>query len=304
MRRQVASSGYRPRPFVKWAGGKRQILPVVSGGMPESFGGYFEPFLGGGALFFHVAQAGSKDGKGGRGGRGGRGASRSFRISDLNRELVLAYQMIRDRPEDLLRALRDHEAGYRADSESYYYSVRDGHDPGSAGDIDTASRLIFLNKTCFNGLYRVNSRGKFNVPLGRYVNPTIADEQNILAVSEILNMDSVHVSCEDFGAVARKARRGDFVYFDPPYMPVSRTASFTRYTCGDFGIEDQRRLADLCVTLDEMGCHVLLSNSDSGVISEMFARDEWTVERVSASRCINSDSGGRLGHTELLIRNY
>lgn len=298
MRRQIASSGYRPRPFVKWAGGKRQILPAVSGGMPESFGRYFEPFLGGGALFFHVAPADSKGGKNGRDG------AHPLHISDLNRELVLAYQTIRDRPEDLLRALRDHEAGYRADPESYYYSVRDGYDPGSAGDIDTASRLIFLNKTCFNGLYRVNSRGKFNVPLGRYANPTIADEQNILAVSEILNLSNVHVSCEDFGAVARKARRGDFVYFDPPYMPVSKTASFTKYTCGDFGIEDQRRLADLCVTLDEMGCHVLLSNSDSGVISEMFARDEWTVERVSASRCINSDSGRRLGHTELLIRNY
>ena len=288
MHDQMATTSL-PRPFVKWAGGKRQLLPVLSGNMPESFERYFEPFMGGGALFFQVAAC---------------GGARSYHISDLNSELVMSYEMIRDRPDDLIRALRSHEVKYHKDPESYYYHVRDRCDAGDVDKIDIVSRLIFLNKTCFNGLYRVNRSGKFNVPLGRYANPNIADASNILAVSQILNSENLTLSCQDFGAIARSARKGDFVYFDPPYLPVSKTASFTRYTDCDFGLDDQRRLADLCVTLDEMGCKVMLSNSDSDVISEMFARDEWTVMRVKSSRCINSDSGRRRGHADLLIRNY
>ncbi len=288
MQEQVTSAC--PRPFVKWAGGKRQLLPVLSANMPESFGRYFEPFLGGGALFFHVM-----------GGSGGR----PCHVSDLNPDLILSYVTIRDSADELVRALRGHESRYREDPESYYYRVRDEYNAGRDCDaVDTVSRLIFLNKTCFNGLYRVNSRGRFNVPLGRYANPNIADAKNIFAISRALNSPNLEIACQDFGVVARSARKGDLVYFDPPYVPLSETASFTRYTGCDFGLDDQKKLADLCVTLDEMGCNVLLSNSNSDIVSEMFADESWTVERVQASRCINSDSRRRSGHHELLIRNY
>ena len=286
---QITATQAHPRPFVKWAGGKRQLLPALSSNMPESFDAYFEPFVGGGALFFHVASA-RRDCR--------------YHLSDLNADLVTAYVVIRDRADELMAALRHHEMQYHEGPEQYYYHVRDNYDPSQADEIDAVSRLIFLNKTCFNGLYRVNSGGKFNVPLGRYANPNIADEPNIRAVSHALGSSNLDITCQDFGMIVRSARKGDFVYFDPPYLPVSRTSSFTRYTDCDFGLDDQRRLADLCVKLDEMGCKVLLSNSDSSIISEMFAHDNWTVERVGAKRHINSDSSRRSGHAELLIRNY
>lgn len=315
-----------PKPFVKWAGGKRQLLSVLSGNMPDSFGSYYEPFLGGGAMFFHIASAvvsgyGSKD--------DGLDVwcsdndlcapsrhdvstirarkhkhKHKYHISDLNSDLVLGYRVIRDHPDELVKSLKRHEKKYTDDPESYYYLVRDTYDADKTDEIDTVSRLVFLNRTCFNGLYRVNKSGKFNVPIGRYKNPNIADAANIHAVSELLNSVDVDISCRDFGDLAQRAEKNDFVYFDPPYLPVSKTASFTQYTGCDFGLDDQRRLADLCITLDKMGCKVMLSNSDSGVISEMFARDEWTVERVSASRMINSNSTKRTNHTEMIVKNY
>lgn len=291
MYREPATVTYgRPKPFVKWAGGKRQLLPVIGANMPVSFGRYFEPFLGGGALFFHVMGM----------------ARHPCHISDINADLVLAYETIRDRADDLIEALVEHEERYREDSESYYYAVRAEYNDDSErrDPVYAASRLIFLNRTCFNGMYRMNSSGKFNVPYGRYVNPTIADSGNIYAISELLNMPDVEIACRDFGEVTARARKGDFVYFDPPYVPLSKTASFTRYTKGDFGLDDQKRLADTCGILDEMGCHVMLSNSDAVATTEIFADDRWTVERVKASRRINSDSSKRMGHYELLIRNY
>ena len=277
------------RPFVKWAGGKRQLLSVLDGYMPESFDRYFEPFVGGGALFFHVAST--------------RPDCRCH-ISDLNKDLVMLYEVIRDKVDDLIRALRGHNVQYQKDPERYYYHVRERYNLKRAGSVQAASRLIFLNKTCFNGLYRVNSGGDFNVPFGKYKNPNIADEENIRAIGRVLNSPGVEIKCQDFGEVARQARRGDFVYFDPPYLPVSTTSSFTQYTRGDFGLDDQRRLARLCIELDEMGCRVMLSNSDSGAISEMFSGGRWRVQRVKANRSINSVASKRTGHAELLITNY
>lgn len=286
MRQQYGQVLGTPRPFVKWAGGKRQLLPVLRDCLPESFGTYHEPFIGGGALLFDILA--------------GRPAQRCV-ISDLNSDLVLAYSIIRDRIDDLVRSLKAHERGYRADPERYYYSVRDA---GPRSGVEKTSRLLFLNRTCFNGLYRVNSRGRFNVPLGRYSNPSIVNEDNLRAVSGALSSGRVSIKCRDFGAVLDDARRGDLVYFDPPYQPVSRTASFTSYTSRDFTEEDLGRLAGLCSDLDSRGCRVLLSNSDSEVVAEMFSGRPWRVSRVRANRAINSDSKKRTGHHELLIKNY
>jgi DNA adenine methylase len=275
-----------PKPFVKWAGGKRQLIPILNQNLPRSFGTYFEPFLGGGALLFHMLTE-----------RNGQKCS----ISDLNSDLVLSYITIRDRIDSLITSLKSHERNYQKDSKSYYYSVRESN-PRSA--IEKTSRLLFLNRTCFNGLYRVNSKGKFNVPLGKYTNPNIVNEDNLRAVSDILQASKVSINCRDFEAVLRDAKKGDLVYFDPPYQPVSNTANFTSYTNKSFSFDDLNRLAELCKNLDAKGCHVLLSNSDSEDVSELFSKKPWKVSRIQANRSINSDSKKRTGHFELLIKNY
>ena len=275
-----------PKPFVKWAGGKRQLISTLNQNLPDSFGTYFEPFLGGGALLFHMLTE-----------RNGQKCS----ISDLNSDLVLAYTTIRDRIDSLISSLKSHERNYQKDSKSYYYSVRE-HNPRS--EIEKTSRLLFLNRTCFNGLYRVNSKGKFNVPLGKYTNPNIINEENLRSVSSILQVSRVSIKCRDFGAVLRDAKKGDLVYFDPPYQPVSNTANFTSYTSKNFSFDDLSRLVELCQSLDEKGCKVLLSNSDSKEVSEMFSKKPWKISKVRANRSINSDSKKRTGHFELLIKNY
>ena len=275
-----------PKPFVKWAGGKRQLIPTLNQNLPDSFGTYFEPFLGGGALLFHMLTE-----------RNGQKCS----ISDLNSDLVLAYTTIRDRVDSLISSLKSHERNYQKDSKSYYYSVRENN-PRS--QIEKTSRLLFLNRTCFNGLYRVNSKGKFNVPLGKYTNPNIINEENLRSVSSILQASRVSIKCRDFGAVLKDAKKGDLVYFDPPYQPVSNTSNFTSYTSKNFSFDDLSRLAELCQNLDEKGCKVLLSNSDSKEVSEMFSKKPWKISKIRANRSINSDSKKRTGHFELLIKNY
>ena len=275
-----------PKPFVKWAGGKRQLIPILNENLPKTFGTYYEPFIGGGALLFHMLT--ERDGQ-------------KCSISDLNSDLVLAYTTIRDRIDDLISSLKSHEKNYRKDSKSYYYSVRESN-PRS--EIEKTSRLLFLNRTCFNGLYRVNSKGKFNVPLGRYTNPNIVNEDNLRSVSAILQASKVSIKCRDFEAVLRDVKKGDLVYFDPPYQPVSDTANFTSYTNKDFTDSDLERLADLCNKLDSKGCKVLLSNSDSKQVSDMFSTKSWKVNKIQANRSINSNSKKRTGHFELLIKNY
>lgn len=275
-----------PKPFVKWAGGKRQLIPTLNQNLPESFGTYYEPFLGGGALLFHILT--DKNGQ-------------KCSISDLNSDLVLAYTTIRDRIDTLIASLKNHEKNYLKDSASYYYSIRESN-PRS--EIEKTSRLIFLNRTCFNGLYRVNSKGKFNVPLGKYSNPNIVNEENIRAVSHILQSSRISIKCRDFEAVLRDAKKGDLVYFDPPYQPVSATANFTSYTNKDFTYDDLTRLAELCLKLDSRGCKALLSNSDSKEVADIFSKSPWKITRIEANRSINSNSKKRTGHFELLIKNY
>lgn len=286
MKQQYDQILVTPKPFVKWAGGKRQLIPILNRNLPESFGTYYEPFLGGGALLFHILT--NKNGQ-------------KCSISDLNPDLVLAYTTIRDRIDALITSLKNHEKNYQKDSESYYYTIRESN-PRS--EIEKTSRLIFLNRTCFNGLYRVNSKGKFNVPLGKYSNPNIVNEENIRAVSHILQSSRTAIKCRDFEAVLRDAKKGDLIYFDPPYQPVSATSNFTSYTTKDFTYDDLIRLAELCLKLDSRGCNVLLSNSDSQEVADIFAKNPWKITRIAANRSINSNSKKRTGHFELLIKNY
>ncbi len=275
-----------PKPFVKWAGGKRQLIPEIEKHIPEKFNSYYEPFLGGGALLFHLISENHN--------------SKGY-VSDLNSDLVLAYVTIRDKIDDLLKSLQKHSENYFSNSKTYYYSIRESV-PKS--QIEKVSRLLFLNRTCFNGLYRVNSKGKFNVPLGRYSNPNIVQEDNLRTVNHFLNKNKISIKCQDFERTVETVKKGDFVYFDPPYQPVSDTANFTSYTNKNFTYEDLNRLAELCFKLDSKGCKVLLSNSDSKDVADMFANKSWKINRIQANRSINSNSKKRTGHFELLIKNY
>ena len=275
----------RPKPFVKWAGGKRQLITLLEGHLPKKFGTYYEPFLGGGALLFHLLN---------------QSPNLKCNISDLNSDLILAYITIRDKVEQLVESLERHSGKYSADQREYYYSVRES---APKNQIEKVSRLLFLNKTCFNGLYRVNSKGQFNVPLGRYTNPSIVNKENLISVSKILQSKNIAIRCQDFEAILDEAKKDDFVYFDPPYQPVSKTANFTSYTKCEFTYDDLKRLANVCQKLDKKDCKVLLSNSNTKEVRKLFS-SKWKVVEVSANRAINSNSKKRTGHSELLIKNY
>jgi DNA adenine methylase len=264
-----------PRPPVKWAGGKGQLLPQFELLFPRRFTVYHEPFFGGGAVFFHLLP------------------ERAVLI-DINPELMNFYRVLRDRLEELLADARRHknEAGY-------YYQVR-SMEPEQMDPVARASRFLYLNKTAYNGLWRVNRQGRHNVPFGRYKNPRIVDEKNLRAVSEALKR--AEILLDDFGRVLDFARPGDFVYFDPPYYPLSRTANFTDYTAESFGPEDQKRLARVFRELDRRGCLVMLSNSDTTFIRDLYRG--YDVRVVYAKRAINCQAEGRRPISELVIRNY
>ena len=282
--RQISSS--ESRPFVKWAGGKRQLIPILNQHLPENYGAFFEPFLGGGAMLFHTITKNPKQ---------------KCHVSDLNSDLILAYVTIRDKVDELILSLKTHSKNYFKNSKSYYYTIRDS-EPTS--QIEKSSRLIFLNRTCFNGLYRVNSKGKFNVPLGRYTNPNIVNEENLRSVSHILKSKKITITCRDFSAILDDTKKGDFVYFDPPYQPVSSTANFTSYTNRDFTFDDLKRLSELCKKLDYKGCKFMLSNSNCNEVLEIFSNNSWKIFEIEANRAINSNSKKRTGHSELIIKNY
>ena len=277
------------RPFVKWAGGKGQLLAELSRRLPRRFRRYHEPFVGGGALFFHLYNSG----------RLHRGAS----LSDFNPELVLCYQVVRDDVESLITALKEHER-YRLDR-AYFLEIR-GWDRQTdfveRSPVERAARTIFLNRTCYNGLYRLNNKGQFNAPFGHYKNPLIVDPDNMRAAS--LALQGVELSAGDFGDVAERAEKGDLVYFDPPYVPMSATASFTHYTGQTFGPDDQRRLADLFDSLMERGVYVMLSNSHTPLSRELYAAHAVSTSVVLASRKINCDGQKRGSVEELIVCGY
>ncbi|MEO9278271.1 MAG: DNA adenine methylase [Nitrososphaera sp.] len=286
MKQQYQILSVVPKPFVKWAGGKRQLLPIIEKHIPDEFNRYFEPFLGGGAVFFHLVIQ-KKQVK--------------WFVSDLNSELVLSYITIRDKIKELIESLESHSTSYFKNPSVYYYKVRDTN---PKNQVDKVSRLLFLNKTCFNGLYRVNSKGKFNVPLGKYVNPNIVNKENLLAVHYTLQSKDISIKHHDFEDALKNVEKGDFVYLDPPYQPVSNTANFTSYTDSDFNYKDQERLFGKFKSLDKKGAKILLSNSKSKEIMHLYQEFSKGIIEINANRFINSVSGKRTGHIELLIKNY
>jgi len=280
----VVGNNGLPRPFLKWAGGKAQILPELLSRLPTDFRAYHEPFLGGGALFFALVREGRL------------GDKRVF-LSDSNPDLVNAYLVVRDSPRELLELLKEYQ---HRNTREDYYCIR-AETPRSS--LERAARLIYLNRTCYNGLYRVNSRGQFNVPFGRYRNPRIYDPENILAVSEALR--GVEILCEDFEAVLSRAEPGDFVYFDPPYYPLSKTASFSDYTPDGFSEEDHIRLARAFAGLAEKGVFVMESNSDTDFVRRLYNSlkvPEPTV--ITIRRLIGARNDRRYPISELLFTSY
>jgi DNA adenine methylase len=272
-------------PIVKWAGGKRSLRQQLLDLAPPEFSTYFEPFLGGATFFLALASAGP--------------APRAV-LNDANCELIQLYEAVHDEPQAVMAALDRHQAHVL--DEQFYYQLRDV-DPTACGPAERAARFIYLNKTCYNGLYRVNRKGRFNVPFGRYVNPpALYNRQNVLRVARLLKR--AELRCGDFAAALADAGSGDFVYLDPPYAPLTQTASFTRYTRGAFDDGDQRRLAQTIHELTERGCRVLLSNSETPLVRGLYEGPRYEIEVVYAPRNINSDATSRQKIPELAIRNY
>lgn len=266
-------------PIVKWVGGKRQLMFELLKNMPKDYNRYFEPFIGGGALFFELQP-------------------NNAYISDMNEELINLYQVVRDNVDELITDLQKHDI-----SKEYFMEIRNidrTEEYQNWSDIKKASRFIYLNRTCFNGMYRVNSKGEFNVPFGHYKNPRILDENNLINCSHLLQRTEIKQA--DFSEVLKKVKKGDFVYFDPPYVPLSETSSFTSYTKDGFDIDMQFKLRDVCNELDSMGVKFLLSNSDTKLVNELY--ENYNIKKVFASRQINANADGRGKITEVLVRNY
>ncbi|HXX96730.1 MAG TPA: DNA adenine methylase [Candidatus Bathyarchaeia archaeon] len=270
----------RIRPFVKWAGGKAQLLRELDKMIPQ-FNRYFEPFLSGGAMFFYLIQ------------------NRRFiaYLSDTNKELITTYKVVKDYVGNLIEFLDKHQEEYKKNPFQYFYRLRAAQ-PNN--DIEKAARFIALNKTCFNGLYRVNKKGEFNVPIGDYKDPLICDKTNLEKINKALSKATVFAA--DYSNVTGNAKQGDFVYLDPPYDPVSSTSNFTGYTSNGFGSKNQEQLADVFETLVSKGCLVLLSNSDTPFIRDLYS--DFRIKEVGSQRAINCKGSKRAGHKELLISNY
>lgn len=275
MKKQITKT----QPIIKWVGGKRQLMSELLKNMPESYNRYFEPFIGGGALFFELQP-------------------KNAYISDVNEELINLYAVVKNDVEALIDELSKHQI-----SKEYFLEIRNidrCEKYQNWGDVKKASRFIYLNRTCFNGLYRVNLQGQFNVPFGRYKNPRICDEENLRNCSKMLQ--NTQIKCADFRAILGEVKRGDFVYFDPPYVPLNETSSFTSYTKDGFDMDMQFKLRDLCDELDLRGVMFMLSNSDTKIVNEMYKK--YNIKKVFATRVINANSNARGKITEVLVRNY
>ena len=277
-------------PFVKWAGGKSQLLSTIDGSIPTYFGMYFEPFLGGGAVFLHTINKNK--------------IHFGAFLSDLNEELINAYTVVKSNVERLIEILITHEQEYKISPARFYYYLRDSAIPLKRNLVERAARFITLNKTCYNGLYRVNKQGRFNVPMGRYKNPCICDHDNLRNISKVLRKSHTRIELGDYKRILlENAVEGDFVYLDPPYDPTSPTARFTGYTDGGFTDKDQYELANLFKKLDDRKCLILLSNSYTPLIRELYHGFD-NIKMVTTLRAINSNALRRTGHTDLLISNY
>lgn len=270
------------KPVLKWVGGKTQLLEHIRERIPTDFDTYYEPFVGGGAVLLDLSP-------------------KKAVVNDVNKELINLYTVIKDSPEALIKTLQKHK-----NTPEFFYAMRSkDRNPKSykrLSPVTKASRIIYLNKTCFNGLFRVNSRGELNAPFGYYKNPTIFDATNIREVSEYFNQNLVTFMNEDFEKVVSSAKAGDFVYFDPPYDPISSSASFTGYSANGFSRVDQYRLKKCCDMLNEKGVKFLLSNSATNFILDLYK--DYHIDKVSARRAINCKGNKRQCVQEVLVRNY
>ena len=276
------------RPFLKWAGGKRQLLPEIVKYVPKRISKhtYYEPFIGGGALLFELQPPKAV-------------------INDTNKELINCYKVIRDSLDELMEELSKDKY---SNSETSYYQMRDLDRSTKKyeilSEVEKAARIIYLNKTCYNGLFRVNSQGQFNVPFGRYKNPNFLDDAVLRAVNKYLNSNNITLLNQDFAEAVKDAKRGDFVYFDPPYDPVSETASFTGYDVNGFNRDEQERLKEEFDALHKKGCKVMLSNSCTDFIMDLYKDYQDTIIKVRATRSINSNALKRGRVDEVLVLNY
>ena len=272
------------KPFVKWAGGKRQIMEELKKCVPNEFNAYYEPFVGGGALFFELAP------------------KKAF-LNDYNKELINVFECIKedDKFEKMIKELNHHETLH---SEEHYYEVRNidrnKKKYDRLADYKKAARTIYLNKACFNGLYRVNSNNEFNVPFGKKAKVNTYEDQNLGIIHGILNLNDIELSSVDFEEAVKNAKKGDIVYFDPPYD--SDTATFNSYTEDGFGKEEQVRLSEVFKRLDKKGCLVMLSNHNTKLINELYK--DFNINVIHAKRNINSDGKKRGKVEEVIITNY
>lgn len=268
-------------PFLKWVGGKRQLMPAINELLSKKITTYYEPFVGGGAVLFEIQP-------------------KKAIINDSNAELVNTYNVIKNKPEELIEDLKTH-----INESEYFYNIRsldrqEGFNELS--NVKKASRIIYLNKTCYNGLYRVNNSGEFNSPFGKYKNPNIVNDITIRAVSKYLNTNDITIINGDFESALKDIRKGAFVYFDPPYDPISKSSNFTGYVQGGFNVFDQVRLRELCDKLDKKGVKFLVSNSATQFILDEYS--DYNITFVRANRAINSNASKRGEVDEVLIRNY
>lgn len=270
-------------PILKWVGGKRQLLSEISPLLPKKITTYVEPFVGGGAVLFDLQP-------------------KKAVINDFNKELINTYKVVKESPNKLLELLKIHD---KNNCEDYYYEIRAldrTDDFENMSDVAKAARIIYLNKTCFNGLYRVNQAGQFNSPYGKYKNPNIINEPAILAMSNYFNNNNIKIIQGDYKDALKNLRKGAFVYFDPPYMPISTSSSFTGYTEGGFGEKEQIELKKECEKLNARGIKFMLSNSDHPLIRELYK--DYNIKIVQARRSINSKGNKRGEINEILVRNY
>lgn len=274
----------KAKPFIKWVGGKRQLIPQFKElnllppvNFDSNKNNYFEPFVGGGAIFFEITPINSI-------------------ISDLNSQLIITYNSVKNDVEKLIEKLKTYK------NEKEFFLEARNWDTNKLSEIEIALRFIYLNKTAFNGMYRVNKTGTFNVPFGKYSNPLICDEDNLRSASKILQ--NVKILNRGYKEVIKDAKEQDFIYFDPPYHPLNPTSSFTNYTSSGFNENDQRELRDTFFELSGKGCFVLLSNSDTEFIRELYNKEGIKIQTVQAGRAINSDSTKRGKISELIISNY
>jgi DNA adenine methylase len=268
--------------FVKWAGGKKQLLEQFEEYFPKKIEKYFDPFVGGGAVAFYLLKTHSE--------------IKKVYLSDINEELIITYNVIKTQVEELIALLKENKTKH---TKEFYYKLR-AEDIKALSSLQIAARFIYLNKTCFNGLYRVNSKGQFNVPIGNYKNPAICSEDELKEISQLLRKDDI--STKHFYEAIKDAKAGDFVYLDPPYYPLNEKSSFTTYTKDNFLEKEQEHLARVFKELDKRGCKVMLSNSDTDFIKNLYK--EYTINFVKATRMINCDATKRGAINEVVVTNY